>query len=141
MRYADSSSLLKLVWQEPESAAVSAAVAAESSLIISTLAEVEVAVQLRRRWLAGESTAAQYRRHREHVATLRETAPFEVRVLASEVFRTGIVQAEASRVHARTLDRLHVAAMQVLGLTKLMTNDSRQAEAARALGYDVVVPT
>lgn len=141
MRYADTSSLLKLVWQEPESAAVSAAVAAESCLVISTLSELEVAVQLRRRWLAGETTTARYRRHRDHFAALRQTAPIEVRVVTSDVFRIGVTQVEASRVHSRTLDRLHLAAMQVLGLTKLMTNDTRQAAAARALGYEVVVPS
>jgi hypothetical protein len=40
----------------------------------------------------------------------------------------------------RTLDRLHLAAMEELGLHRLMTHDVPQAEAARVLGYAVLSP-
>jgi hypothetical protein len=36
------------------------------------------------------------------------------------------------------LDRLHLAAMEWLGLARLLTHDHRQAEAARALGFKIV---
>jgi predicted nucleic acid-binding protein len=46
----------------------------------------------------------------------------------------------AKSAHCRTLDRLHLATMQVLGFQRLLTNDDRQAAAARALGFDVRLP-
>jgi predicted nucleic acid-binding protein len=141
LRYVDSSSLLKLLWDEPESAAVRAAVSIEQRVVVSVLAELEVEVQLRARWLGGSATRARYRGHREAFSALRETLPFEFQTLPSEVFRRAIDQHLATNRHCRTLDRLHLTAMELLGVTQLMTNDTRQAEAARALGYHVVVPS
>ena len=46
----------------------------------------------------------------------------------------------AKSAHCRTLDRLHLATMQVLGLQRLLTNDDCQTAAARALGFDVRLP-
>lgn len=43
-------------------------------------------------------------------------------------------------VHCRTLDRLHLATMEALGLRRLLTNDVLQARAARALGFEVRTP-
>jgi hypothetical protein len=40
----------------------------------------------------------------------------------------------------RTLDRLHLAAMEELGLHRLMTHDGPQAKAAAARGYAVLSP-
>ncbi len=140
MRYADSSVLLKLLWTEPESAAVRAAVAAEQRLVVSTLAELEVEVQLRARWHAGAVTRPRYRAYRTGLAGFRLIDPFEFVELPGDVFRRGVAQHSTSRRHCRTLDRLHLAAMEVLGLTALLTNDHKQAEAARDLGFDVVIP-
>ena len=41
MSYIDSSSLLKTLWEEPESPAVREAIAGEQEVVISTLAELE----------------------------------------------------------------------------------------------------
>ena len=46
----------------------------------------------------------------------------------------------ASSLHCRTLDRLHLAVMQIIGVQRLLTNDDRQAAVARALGFEVSVP-
>jgi len=42
--------------------------------------------------------------------------------------------------YCRTLDRLHLATMETMGLRRLLTNDAVQAAAARALGFEVVTP-
>jgi uncharacterized protein with PIN domain len=99
--YIDSSALLKLLWQEPESEAVRDHVASEDHVIVSSLAEPETHVQLTAAWLAGR-----YGKPR----------------------------------HCRTLDRLHLAAMTELDVARLMTHDAVQAQAARALGFEVVIP-
>jgi hypothetical protein len=41
--------------------------------------------------------------------------------------------------HCGTLDRLHLAAMELLGISRLLTHDNCQAQAARGLGFEVVV--
>lgn len=40
----------------------------------------------------------------------------------------------------RTLDRLHLAVMEMLGLRRILTNDTTQGRAAVALGYEVLTP-
>ena len=42
--------------------------------------------------------------------------------------------------YCRTLDRLHLAAMQALGVHRLLTNDEPQARAARGLGFETTLP-
>jgi len=140
MTYIDSSSLLKTLWNEPESAAVRTAIAAEPRLVVSALTELEVEVQLRARLLAGSTTKARYRAYRSRLASFRELEPFEFTDVSSDVFRAAIKQHVASPEHCRTLDRLHLAAMGQLGARRLMTNDGKQAATARAFGYEVVVP-
>jgi uncharacterized protein with PIN domain len=100
MIYLGTSCLLKLLLEEPDSEAVRMTVARESEVIVSELAELETAVQLRAGWLAGE--------YRE--------------------------------LHCRTLDRLHLAAMEELDVRRLMTTDAAEADGARALGFEVVHP-
>jgi predicted nucleic acid-binding protein len=47
---------------------------------------------------------------------------------------------EARSLHCRALDRLHLAAMEGLGVRRLFTNDEAQALAACALAFEVVFP-
>ena len=71
----------------------------------------------------------------------RDTDPFRFRPLAGSLFQTALRQnREARRVHCRTLDRLHLAAMEELGLRRLMTTDTAEAAGAKALGLEVVSP-
>src|SRR5262245_56786846 len=74
MSYIDSSSLLKTLWQEPESPVVREAIAAEPEVVISTLAELETEVQLRAKWLGGVYTKSHYEAYRKKLASFRETA-------------------------------------------------------------------
>jgi predicted nucleic acid-binding protein len=140
MSYIDSSSLLKTLWEEPESEAVREAIAAEQEVVISTLAELETEVQLRAKWLGGVITKIRYEAYRNKLSSFRETAPFEFRDLSGAVFRRAIEQHLAGKWHCRSLDRLHVAAMDELGQRRLLTNDAKQAAVARALGYEIVSP-
>lgn len=141
MIYLDTSCLLKLLLEEPESEAVRLAVGRESEAIVSALAELETAVQLRAGWLAGEYRERRYRAYLGRLNAFRETDPFQFRPLAGSLFQTALRQdRDARRIHCRTLDRLHLAAMEELGLQRLMTNDAAEAAGAKALGYEVVSP-
>jgi len=140
--YIDSSSLLKTLWEEPESEAVREAIGREDRVVVSTLTELEVEVQLRTKRLGGALTKARYEAYRSALQSFRRTAPFEFRDLPGSVFRQAIQQHLASRHrHCRSLDRLHLASMAELAMSRLMTNDGKQAGAARAMGYKVLVPT
>lgn len=141
MIYLDSSSLLKLLWHEPESSAVVDAVADENAVMISVLTELETQVQLRAAYLGGEYSLPQLRRFEAQLSFLRNQPPYEFRSLSSTVFQTALRQHRNSgNLHCRSLDRLHLAAMEELKITRLMTNDEGQAKAAIEAGFQVVRP-
>jgi predicted nucleic acid-binding protein len=141
MIYLDSSSLLKLLWTEPESEAVRVRVGAEDVVIVSSLTELESEVQLKAAWLAGRYPAARWRRFREKLAAFRETEPFRFHRLGAPLFDVALRQHRAEgKTHCRMLDRLHLAAMEELNIRRLMTNDTSQAAAARAMGLEVLTP-
>ena len=141
MLYLDTSSLLKLLLPEPESGRVQQAAGEESLVLVSALAELEAEVQLRAGWLGGDFTRTQYRRLVQCLRGLKEENPFEFRSLPGTLFQTALQQHRAAEhPHIRTLDRLHLAAMQELAARRLMTHDQAQAQAARALGYEVLTP-
>ena len=141
MLYIDTSSLLKLLLPETESPAVQAAVAAEDRIVLSTLTELETEVQLRAAWLGGRFTRSRYRGLTERLRLMSQRDPFMIRPLPGTIFQVALRQhRERQEPHVRTLDRLHLAAMEELGLRRLMTHDVPQAGAARALGYAVLSP-
>ena len=141
MIYLDSSSLLKLLWNEPESLAVIDAIASESAIVVSALAEMECMVQLKAAYLGGEYTLPRLRRFEAQLATLRNQPPYEFRALSGTVFKTALRQHRHSgEIHCRTLDRLHLAAMEELEVSRLMTHDEAQAIAAKELGFEVIWP-
>jgi predicted nucleic acid-binding protein len=140
MIYIDSSSLLKIFWDEPESRSVREAIASESQVMVSALTELETEVQLRGKWFGGAVTKARYNAYRKRLKSFRGTIPFEFRSLPGSVFEKALHQNLSAKLHCRTLDRLHLAAMDELGLDRLMTNDTKQANAARQLGFRVVSP-
>ena len=140
MIYIDSSSLLKTLWEEPESKAVRKAIAVEDQVIVSSLTELETAVQLRAKWLGGSVIKTRYEAYRARLASFRDTAPFEFHDVPGSVFRNAIRQHLSGKSHCRSLDRLHLAAMEELGMDRLLTNDAKQAAIARLIGYKVVFP-
>jgi hypothetical protein len=73
------------------------------------------------------------------ISEMLQTSPFEM-----AAFPPATVATAESQIHGgaycRTLDRLHLGVMEALGLNRLLTNDDQQAAAARALGFEVLMP-
>jgi len=137
--YLDTSCLLKLLYEEIESAAVRAAVAKEEVVVVSSLVEVEAEIQFRAEYEGGRIRRSQWRRNQVKLAALRNFDPFEFRHLPGAVFTTAVRQVRHPDCeHCRPADRLHLAAMEELGVNRLMTVDIAQAKAAEALGFSVV---
>ncbi len=141
MIYIDTSCLLKLLRTEASSADVSAAIATETEVVVSVLTELETLVQLKAIRTGGGFTRAQWRRLEVELALLRNQPPFEFRTLPSTVFQAALRQHRNSgALHCRSLDRLHLAAMEELTVSRLMTHDEGQAKAAVEAGFEVVRP-
>ena len=141
MIYADTSCLLKMLRPELLSGAVWNAIHAEESVVVSVLAELETLVQLKAAWTGGSLTRNQWRQAEAKFGLLRNQPPFEFRTLPSAVFQAALRQHRNSGgLHCRSLDRLHLAAMEELRVSRLMTHDEGQARAAIEAGFEVVRP-
>lgn len=117
------------------------AIAQQEVAIITTLVQLEVLVQLKADYLAGDLSRPRWSQLEAQLFVLRNQPPYEFRAIPASLFRTALRQHRNSGdVHCRTLDRLHVAAMEELGVSRLMTHDERQANAAREAGFDVIWP-
>lgn len=136
--YIDTSCLLKLLFPEPESAAVARLVAEEAEIVVSSLTRLETEQQLVARRLGGHLSPARQRRVRIELGRLLEMAPFRSAALGGTLWDLALGQMARAKVHCRTLDRLHVAAMAELGVRRLITHDRRQGAAAREAGMEVV---
>jgi predicted nucleic acid-binding protein len=137
--YIDTSSLLKLLWEEPESEWTRERIAVEQKVIISSLAELEADVQLARACLAGKYSRLKLNRSRRALLTFPEIEPFDRADLPSQLYQVALRQQRiAGQPHCGTLDRLHLAAMELLGASRLLTQDVRQAQAASGLGFEVL---
>ena len=141
MIYLDTSCLLKLLREEPASADVRRAVDAEEEVVISSLAEFETEVQLKAAAFGGEIRTSQWRQYQAKLVGLRNLDPFHFRLLPAAIFQTALRQhRHPQAVYCRSLDRLHLAAMQSLKITRLMTTDQTQAKAAEVFGFSVLAP-
>jgi predicted nucleic acid-binding protein len=141
MIYLDTSCLLKLLLEEPESADVRRAVDAEDEVLVSTLAELEAEVHLKGAAVGGQVRTSQWRQYHAKLSALRNFDPFHFRHLPAAVFSTALRQQRHSRAtYCRSLDRLHLAAMEELKVLRLMTLDKLQARVATELDYEVVRP-
>jgi predicted nucleic acid-binding protein len=141
MIYIDSSCLLMLILVEEGSDAVSAAIAKEDTVIVSGLTELEALIELKGRFMGGEYVLAKWRHLELELQVLRNQEPFVFRPVPNGVWDVAFRQHRNSRdVHCRTLDRLHLAAAEKFGLTRIMTRDGAQAKAAEALGFKVIQP-
>src|ERR1017187_3635082 len=69
---------MKLLRTEPSSADVRAAIATESEVIISVLAELETLVQLKAAWTGGSLTRNQWRQAEAKFGLLRNQPPVRV---------------------------------------------------------------
>jgi len=139
--YIDTSCLLKLVRPEPGSTDVRTAITVETEVVVSVLAELEALVQLKAGWTGGNYTKTQWRRLELELEWLRNQPPFEFKKLSAAIFQTALRQHRNSgEIHCRSLDRLHLAAMEELKISRLMTHDENQAKAALTAGFTVIHP-
>jgi len=140
MIYADTSSFLKLLLPEIHSAEVMDFVLGEDEVVVSEITELETVVQLKALRLGGLLRASVLKKTRAQMNEFFHLAPFRRVSVSGQLFAMALAQHEASGIHCRSLDRLHLAAMAEMGIKRLMTHDARQAEAAKELGYQVVSP-
>jgi predicted nucleic acid-binding protein len=141
MIYADTSCLLKVLRPEPLSEAVWKAIHDEESVVVSVLAELETLVQLKAAWTGGDLSRNEWRQMETRFGILRNQPPFEFRPLPAAIFLAALRQHRNSGIfHCRSLDRLHLAAMEELRIARLMTHDEGQAKAALDAGFRVVRP-
>jgi predicted nucleic acid-binding protein len=141
MVYLDTSCLLKLLRPEPLSDAVRNVISKEESVIVSVLSELEIVVQLKAFWMGGAFTRNEWRYAETRFNVLRNEPPFEFRRLPAAIFQTALRQhLNSGDKLSRSLDRLHLAAMEELGVSRLMTHDVGQAQAAIETGFEVICP-
>jgi predicted nucleic acid-binding protein len=140
--YLDTSCLLKLFFPEPESATVASQVAAEEHVVVSTLAHLELRVQIQGRVAGGTLSAKSATALLSVVDRTLAESPYEIAETPSNVYSVAAAQLLplGRSMHCRTLDRLHLAAMEALSLRRLLTNDEIQGRAAKARGFEVLLP-
>jgi predicted nucleic acid-binding protein len=140
--YLDTSCLLKTIFPEPETSRVMEIIAGEDHVVVSTLSHLEALVHIHARTVGGLLTRAAARSLIERLEELLRREPYEVVRIGTEVteLAEGQVRRLPRRGYCPTLDRLHLAVMKSLDLTRLLTNDDAQARAARGLGFSAVVP-
>jgi predicted nucleic acid-binding protein len=126
--YLDSSAIVKLAVEEPESTALRRHLRRRRPLVSSALARAEVA-----RALLPFGEAA--RRRGQDVLSRLELLRVNDRILA--------VAGSLLPAELRTLDAIHLATAQQLEaeLARLVTYDERMRAAAQAIGWAVISPT
>jgi uncharacterized protein len=129
--YVDSSALLKRYVDEPDSKAAESLLRSDPSLLTARHTIVEVRRNLARLLEEREAAAARS-------AFLEDLGVLSIVELDEVTCETAAAIAELTGV--RTLDALHLAAVQRVGgaAVPLLTFDVRQAQAARGLGLTVV---
>ena len=141
MIYLDTSCLVSLLLEEDRSGMDREAIAREELVIVSLLAELEAEVQLKAMRAGGILRISLWRQLQARIAAMRNEDPFHFRALPAAVFSTALRQHRHPRsTYCRALDRLHLAGMEELRVTRLMTLDDKQAAVAEGLGFRVVRP-
>lgn len=138
--YIDTSALLKLFFSEPESVRTSEIVSQESDITVSSLTRLEALIQIQRREAIGVLTSARAGRRRRRLERLVTLSPFKLQICPSALTAAAESQVLSAATYCPTLDRLHLAAMQLFNLRRLLTNDDTQAKAAHELGFEVFLP-
>ncbi len=125
--YLDSSALVKLAVEEPESGALRAHLRRRKILVSSALARTEV---LRALLLEGEEGVARGRAVLGRIELIRVND----RLLTA----AGLLQTP----DVRSLDAIHLATAQELGsdLSQVISYDERMVEAAKGLGLKTASP-
>ncbi len=100
--------------------------------MISTLAELEARVQIEGMVEGGLVTRRRADSRAARLVEMVSEEPFIRREAPADLIR--LARSQLATAYCRTLDRLHLAAMEGLDLRRILTNDDQQARAARALG-------
>jgi hypothetical protein len=132
--------LLKLFFAEPESVRKSEIVSDEPDITVSSLTRLETLIQIQRREAIGMLTSAKAGRRRQRLERLVTLSPFKLQTCPSALIPEAERQVLSVTTYWPTLDRLHLAAMQLFHLRRLLTNDDTQAKAAHELGFEVILP-
>ena len=137
--YLDTSALAKWYLNEPHAEAFEAYITRQASAAISRLTVVEFRCLLARRRRAGDFTRA----HESSVQRAFEqdigSGALRVHAVADQHLLTAVGLIERLPKHPlRTLDAIHLAIVLDLGAETLATADRTMAEAAKALGLEVV---
>jgi len=140
--YLDTSCLLKVFFPEPETAATVALIAQESHVVVSSLARLEALVHIHGRVAAKMLSAPAARRLVQRIDRVVQAEPYEPVPCPPGIIEVAETQVRPAvkSAYCRTLDRLHLATMQALGVHRLLTNDETQARAARGLGFEITLP-
>lgn len=140
MIYIDTSSLLKTVMKDKHSIAVIESISTESHVVITPLTNLEAVVQIKGLHLGGKQSKRRWLQMMDQFTQAIAAEPYVRRSLEISIYQIAMRQHQSTKTHCRSLDRLHLAAMEELGVRRLMTHDGRQAKAAREPGYEVVMP-
>jgi len=138
--YLETSCLLKLLLDEPDSPAVETALEGETDIMVSTLAQLEARNVLLAMHRGGELSKREHTTAVRALDQLLAQPPLRPVSVPEDASKLALRQLEAGGPYCRTLDRLHLAIAEALGLQRLMTNDRAQAAAAKALGLEVIQP-
>jgi len=126
LTYADASALVRLILEEPGSAAMNRWFIESSRVLTSRVGVIETQRAASRR---------------DHDPAHRETVVRDVGVIELDAAIAALA-ATLGPAGLRTLDAIHVASAVAIGvdLDAFVTYDDRMAEAARVLGLPVVRP-
>jgi predicted nucleic acid-binding protein len=140
--YVDTSCLLKLFFEEPETGRTIELVAREERVVVSSLARLEALVQIQARMAGRMLSPSAARRLIARIDAVLRRDPYDLVATPATTFEAAEEQLRplARSTYCRTIDRLHLGAMQALRLRRLLTNDDVQARAARAAGLSVAMP-
>lgn len=130
--YLDASAIVKLATDEPESMALRAWLKERSPLVTNRISTVEVARAIGRKQ---EGSAGIGRSAAHEAFTSVAVAELDAAIADRA--------ADLSPPTLRALDAIHLATALAIGdeLTAFVTYDARLADAARAVGLEVVAPT
>ena len=140
----DTGVALKLVVEEPMSAAVRAFVAARRVPVpFSRLIEVEIENALQALFFRGAITGGQLAGARSLLGSLVRKGQFRrvelsLDKIAAETL--SLAPLVTSKTGCRTLDLMHVATAKLLGAGEFVSTDKRQIAAAAVCGLQVVNP-
>ncbi|HYE31899.1 MAG TPA: type II toxin-antitoxin system VapC family toxin [Methylomirabilota bacterium] len=135
--YIDTSSFVRLLEEQSESAAVAEVLESETEVFVSDLVELETICHLSALRFGGSLSGGEFLKRVQMINQLLGTEPFVRRTTSDEAVKEATRQAVTSRVHCRSLDRLHLGAMVEFGASRLLTYDKQQARAAEELGFKV----